>query len=74
MNKIRDQKLIDLFGKHLRKLRAERGLSMRELALIAEIEYKQIFSIENGKVNCTISTLNAIAKALDIPLKELMDF
>lgn len=47
---------------------------MEQLALSAGIEYSQIFDIEHGRINTTISTVHAIAKALDIPTKELFDF
>ncbi len=74
MNNIRDQKLINRFGEHVRAIRKKKGFTMTELSYKAGVEYRQISNIETGKVNCTISTLNALAKALDIPLKELMDF
>ena len=74
MNNIRDQKLINRFGVHVRALRKERGLTMTELSYKTGVEYRQISNIETGKVNCTLSTINALAKALDIPLAQLMDF
>ncbi len=74
MNNIRDQKLINRFGEHLRAIRKEKGLTMTELSYMVGVEYRQISNIETGKVNCTLSTLNALSKALNIPLKDLMDF
>lgn len=74
MNNIRDDHYLKSFGQHLRKVRKNKKISMEQLALSAGIEYSQIFDIEHGRINTTISTVNAIAKALDIPTKELFDF
>ena len=67
MNNIRDDNYLKSFGQHLRKIRKNKKTSMEQLALVAGIEYSQIFDIEHGRINTTISTVNAIAKALDIP-------
>ena len=45
--------------------------------LICEIRGKEIkkkFRIEKGKTNVTLSTIGAIANALDIPIAVLFDF
>jgi len=47
---------------------------MEKLAELANIDYRQLSYVELGQVNTTISTINAIAKALDVSLKELFDF
>ncbi len=47
---------------------------MEKLALDAGVEYSQIFDIEHGRINTTISTVHALATALGIPEKELFDF
>lgn len=47
---------------------------MQKLALAAGVEYSQIFEIEHGRINTTISTVYTIARALDIQPKELFDF
>lgn len=74
MNKTRDQKAIEKFGAHLRLKRKERKLTLKDLAFEADIELSQIYRIEHGKINPTLTTLKALAKALDIPFIELMDF
>jgi transcriptional regulator with XRE-family HTH domain len=61
------------FGKQLRKCRQEKGLSMRQLAAEADMEYSQS-KIERGVINTTISTAHALSVALDIPEKILFDF
>lgn len=62
------------FGQRLRALRLEKGISMRGLAKEADIEYSQLSKIERGVINTTISTVYALALALDIPVKEFFDF
>ena len=74
MNKIRDKKLLISFGNHLRHLRKQNNLSLEALANEADVEISQIYRIEKGLVNPTLSTLKILANALNISLPELMDF
>ena len=62
------------FGDQLRKLRSQKGISMRKLALQADMEYSQLSKIERGVINTTISTVYALSLALDIPMREFFDF
>jgi transcriptional regulator with XRE-family HTH domain len=63
-----------LFGLHIRQLRKNQKLSLEELANEADMEISQVFRIEKGLINPTLSTLNSLAKALNLSLKELVDF
>ncbi|MCC7378728.1 MAG: helix-turn-helix transcriptional regulator [Chitinophagaceae bacterium] len=74
MNKLRDKEVLVKFGNNLRKLRKSKNLTMEELSYETDVELSQIYRIEKGKVNPTLSTLNALANALDIKLSELMNF
>lgn len=74
VNNTRNAEYLKLFGQHLRKVRKSKNISMEKLALEAGIEYSQIFDIEHGNINTTISTVHAISKALGLPEKELFDF
>ncbi len=62
------------FGNNLRKLRQAKKLSMEALSYEADIDLSQVFRIEKGLVNPTLSTLHAIANALGITLKDLFDY
>jgi transcriptional regulator with XRE-family HTH domain len=62
------------FGNQLRAIRQEKGFSMRELAMQADMEYSQLSKIERGVINTTISTVHALATALEVPEKVLFDF
>ena len=73
MNNTRDEDLIKAFGVRVRLLRKERNLTMEKLAELSGIDYRQLSYIELGEVNPTISSSSAIAKGLQIPLKDLFD-
>ncbi len=63
---------VDLaIGAALRDLRERRGVSARQLAAQAEVSAAMISRIENGLVSPSISTLNALSQALDVPLVSL---
>ena len=70
----RDKKVIASFGKHLRKLRLEKKLSQEELNFRTELSKNMVGMIERGEVNPTLTTIDALAKGLDIPKKKLIDF
>jgi transcriptional regulator with XRE-family HTH domain len=61
-------------GIQLRAVRQKQGLSMRELALQADMEYSQLSKIERGVINTTVSSLQSLAEALNVPVKEFFDF
>lgn len=74
MSYIRNTEYIKEFGKHLTRLRKEKGLSQQELALNCDIDRTQISRIERGEVNCTISMAYVIAKALEIHPSVMFSF
>lgn len=59
----------------IKKKRAEKGLTQEQLAEIAKIDYKHIQNIESLKrINDPkLSTLKKLAKALEMPVNELID-
>lgn len=60
-----------IVGWNLRKLRVERGLSQERLALEAKIDRAYAGRIERGQENVTITVLEALALALDVPIARL---
>lgn len=74
MKYLRDSRFIKAFGANLRKLRLQKGMSQEYLADEAGIPTNQVGRIERGEVNTSISTLNALAKALHVQPKDLLDF
>lgn len=61
------------FGLHLRKLREEKNLSIRELELRGDIDRHMLSRIENGKSNPTLLTIKKICDALEIKLEDLFN-
>ena len=59
------------FGKTLRELRTERGLSQDELAARAGLDRNYIGMIERGERNPAIVNVVKIAEALDVSPSEL---
>lgn len=72
--RIRYQKQLIKMGLHIRSLRESQGISQEQLAADAEIPYSSVNEIEAGKTNPTIASLMALSEALDIPLRDLLDF
>jgi transcriptional regulator with XRE-family HTH domain len=66
--------LTEAFGAHIRRLRLERGYSMRGFANLADVEYSQIVKIETGVSAPNLLTAYKLAEALEISLKQLFDF
>ena len=62
------------FGKHLRRLRERKGLSQEKLAWAAGSYQSTVWRIEQGLADPKLSSLIAIAKAMNTKLSELTDF
>ncbi len=60
-------------GARLKKIRTDKGLSLRELAKHAHISHSFIADIETGRSKPSIDTLEALATALDVSLSALID-
>ena len=59
-------------GQNLRKLRLIKKMSQVDLATALNVDRAYISNIENGRMNPTLSTLEKIAGALEIPTNELI--
>ncbi|MBW4889214.1 helix-turn-helix domain-containing protein [Mucilaginibacter sp. HMF5004] len=67
----RSENDLKIFGENLRNIRTSKKLSTEKLANIAELELVQINRIELGKTNPKLSTIYALARALEISPAEL---
>jgi len=74
MKNDRDNKALTAFGKHLKKIRESKKISQEKLGLAADSYQSTVIRIEHGKANPKLTTIIALAKALDIEPKELLDF
>jgi len=63
-----------LLGKKIRKIRKEIGLSQEALAYESGLDRAYVGKIERGEKNITVVKLLQISDALDLPLKDLIDF
>jgi XRE family transcriptional regulator, fatty acid utilization regulator len=60
------------FGQRLRHLRRARGLTLSELGERVERAPSQLSLLENGKREPKLSLLGSLAKALEVPVEELL--
>jgi len=65
---------IQAFGSQLRRLRESKGLSQQELADIADVSKLTVQRTEMAKFSVTLDVLISLARGLQVPLSELVDF
>ena len=68
----RDEKSLKAFGENLKRLRELKGLTTRQLADTADIAYSQIWTLESGQGDPTLTTLLALARALEVSVDGLV--
>ena len=66
------EKIEEHFGQAVRARRQELGVSQEDFADIAGIHRTYVSSIERGKVRVSIEIAFQLAKALEVPLSELI--
>lgn len=62
------------FGERLRQLRRDRAVSQEDLAEAAGLDRTYVSSCERGKRNISIENIDRLARALGVPITELMRF
>lgn len=63
-----------LFGRHLAKIRRERGWSQEKLALESGVARSYLGGVERGQRNIALVNICRLAETLGIKPSELMDF
>ena len=61
-------------GESIRRCRERRDLSQRELALMISSNQSYLWEIEQGKTSVGFDVICRIADALDIAVRDLVDF
>jgi transcriptional regulator with XRE-family HTH domain len=61
-----------LLGKLIRKLRKQKGLSLRQLAEKVSVSFVNIAHIENGRIATSQEVIKELAKALDYDVDKLL--
>ena len=63
-----NNKLCDI----IKRIRNEKGISLRKLAEIVNVSNVNILYIENGKINTSLTVLKGLARALNYNLDKLL--
>ena len=71
MENVREKRSL---GSRIRTVRSEQGISQRQLALMTGISRSYLWKIETGTADIGIDVLICIAKALDVSVRELIEF
>jgi XRE family aerobic/anaerobic benzoate catabolism transcriptional regulator len=67
-----DAAFLSAIGREVRRNRAKRGMTRRQLAQASETSERYLAQIESGSGNPSVSVLRAIAQALDLPCAALL--
>ena len=72
MNHRQQGKLVREFGYNLKRIRTEKGLTIQQLADLAEMNLGNLSDLELGKKNPYMTTVVLLARALQIDPRELL--
>ena len=73
MHAVRNKQDMEKFGRNLRKVRLEKGMTQEQLAGKAELAVSQVGRIETGNLNTSICTVYNLLRALEVDANELFD-
>lgn len=71
MDNVKDKRAL---GSRIRSTRSARGVSQRQLALMTGTSRSYLWKIETGAADVGIDVLIRIAHALDVRVRDLIDF
>lgn len=60
-----------LFGSRVREMRLAAGLSQMQLAHVADLDPTYVSAVEQGRRNIGLVNICQIARALEVPVREL---
>ena len=67
-----DQKLLQLFGENLKKLREKKGLSQEQFAYEAGFSRSYYTEVETGKRNISLLNILRITSSLQVEVSDLI--
>jgi len=70
---VRDRDPRIVFGKRLRGLRLERGLSQEKLAELADLHRNYVGGVERGERNIALLNIVALSRALQVRPGKLLE-
>lgn len=65
-------KALKTFGRSIRSLRKQRGMSQDDLAVAAKLSRNYVSDIERGVRNPSLLALVGLSRALRVPLREML--
>lgn len=71
MDNVHDKRSL---GSRIRQMRSSRGISQRQLALMTGTSRSYLWKIETGTADVGIDVLIRIARALDVRVRDLIEF
>ncbi len=69
-----DRQFLLFLGNNIRRLRERRGLSQEEFGTAVGVHRTYVGMVERGEKNITIFSLRKFAEALNVKIKDLIDF
>ena len=69
-----DQQYLSRLGEKLKQMRIQKGFTQEKLAYTIGVEISQISRIERGVINTSILNMYKIATALNLSVKDIVDF
>lgn len=66
--------VLSLLGWRIRELRLKAGLTQEQLAERADLHPTYLGGVERGERNLSLKNLDKLARALQMPLRSLLDF
>jgi len=69
-----DEAWLKPFAQRLKEVREKKKVTQEALSYKSGLALSQIARIETARINPTLSTVFAIARALDVSLRDLFDF
>jgi len=61
----------DIFGKKIKSIRRARDITQEKLADLSGLSLQYIGEIERGRRNPSLTSIEQLSRALDIPMAEL---
>ena len=62
-----------VFGRRLRAVRHEKGLTLEDVAETADMNWSYVAQVERGERNIGVDNMAALADAVNVHLKDLLD-
>ena len=69
-----EEKILLLFGAHVKSLRRQNDISQEQLALLSELDRTYISCIERGKRNISLLNILKLASSLNVSPAQLLTF